>query len=444
MEHIVNTIRKNNLLKKGDVVAVACSGGADSMALLHNLKCLENEFDIEVIAVTVNHQIRENGESDATFVQNYCEQNNIRCYKFKVDVPKMAQAKAISLETAGREARYGIFDALVQKGIANKVALAHHLDDQAETILLHLFRGAGLSGVKGMDYQKDNTYIRPMLETSKAQILEYINQNNIPYVQDETNFDSVYTRNYLRNEIMPLILKKWPNVINALNNFSKSAGEDDDYILNNLNDHALLIENKVAKIPLSYFHYSEAVISRIIFKAIHGIGIGEDIERKHVEAIKDLARNHENGKKIDLPLGITVFKEYEYVTITNKKRPEVKLYAELKCGEVKVPYFGKLVIKRVKDFVKKDGVLYIDYKKVPRDAVWRFRQKGDIFEKFGGGTKKLKDYLIDKKVPQRERNYIPVLASGNEILAVAGMEISEKVKIDGNVTTALKVEVNKG
>lgn len=443
MDHILNTIKEKNLLKKGDIVAVACSGGSDSMALLHNLKSLENEFDVEIIAVTVNHLIRENGESDAQFVQNYCEQNGIRCYKFKVDVPKMAKAKAISLETAGREARYGVFDALVQKGIANKIALAHHLDDQAETILLHLFRGAGLSGVKGMDYQKDNTYIRPMLETSKKEILEYIQANNIPYVQDETNDESFYTRNYLRNEIMPRILKRWPNAINALNNFSKSAGEDDDYIVNNLNDHALLIEDKIAKIPLSYFHYEEAVISRIIFKAIHGIGIGEDIERKHIDLIKDLARNCDNGKKIDLPLGITAYKEYEYLTITNKRKPKVNFYAELKCGEVNVPYFGKLVIKRVKDFTPKQNVLYIDYKKVPRDAVWRLRQNGDVFEKFGGGTKKLKDYLIDKKIPQRERNYIPVLASGNEILAIAGLEISNKVKIDSDVTTALKIEVVK-
>lgn len=443
MEHIINTIKNNNLLKSGDIVAVACSGGSDSMALLHNLKSLESEFDIEVIAVTVNHLIRENGESDANFVLNYCEKMGIRCYKFKVDVPKMAQAKAMSLETAGREARYAIFDSLVQKGIANKIALAHHLDDQAETILLHLFRGAGLSGMKGMDYQKDNIYIRPMLETSKKEILEYIKQNEIPYVVDETNAESTYTRNYLRNEVMPLILKKWPNVVNSLINFSKSAGEDDDYIQTHLNDDALLIENKVAKIPLSYFNYDNAVISRIIFKALHGIGIGEDIERKHVEAIKSLVKNSENGKKIDLPLGVGAYKEYEYLTLTNKRRPKVKLYAELKCGEIDVPYFGKIITKRVKDFVPKPNVLYVDYKKVPRDAVWRFRQNGDIFEKFGGGSKKLKDFLIDKKVPQRERDYIPVLASGNEILVVAGIEISNKVRVDGDVSSALKIEVVK-
>lgn len=443
MEHILNTIKENKLVKRGDIVAVACSGGSDSMALLHMLKGLEDELDIEVIAVHVNHSIRDNAERDASFVMNYCKENKIRAYKFKVDVPKLAKAKAISLESAGREARYGIFDALIQKGVADKIALAHHSSDQAETILLHLFRGAGLSGVKGMDYQKGDTYIRPMLSTAKREILEYLNYNDIPYVEDETNAESTYTRNFLRNEIFPLLVKKWPNVVEALVNFSKSAGEDDDYIQKNLNDYALLIEDKIAKVPLSYFFYDESVINRILFKAIHGIGIGEDIERKHIDALKNLARNSENGKKIDLPFGITAYKEYEYLTITNKKKEVVKFGAELKSGEVDVPGYGKIVVKRVKDFIPKPNVLYIDYKKVPRDAIWRFRQNGDVFEKFGGGTKKLKSYLIDKKIPQRERTNIPVLASGKEVLVIAGVEISDKVKIDDDIKTALKIEVVK-
>ena len=443
MDHILQTIKENNLVKSGDVVAVACSGGSDSMALLHKLKTLEKELDIEVIAVTVNHLIRESAENDVKLVQDFCKRQGIRCYKFKVDVPKLAKIKALSLETAGREARYGVFDSLVQKGIADKIALAHHLNDQAETILLHLFRGAGLSGVRGMDYQKGNTYIRPMLSTPKEDVYEYLKQNNIEYIDDETNNESFYTRNYLRNEVFPVLFKKWPNLVNTLVAFSKSATEDDEYIHKNLNDYALLIEDKLAKIPLSYFGYDESVINRIIFKALHGIGIGVDIERKHIELIKDLARNYDNGKKIDLPLGVVAYKEYDYLTLTNKKKENVKLYAEFKCGEINVPSYGKIITKRVKDFSPKENVLYIDYKKLPRDAVWRFRHTGDVFEKFGGGTKKLKDYLIDKKIPARERNYIPVLASGNEVYVIAGVEISDKVKIDDDVKTAIKIEVIK-
>ena len=429
MEHILQIIKENSLVKKGDILGVACSGGSDSVALLHKLNELKHELHIDILAITIDHSIRENSARDAEFVEDLCSQLGIRCCKFKVDVLQLAKKKAISVESAAREARFGVFDALIKKGVVTKIALAHHLQDQAETILLHLFRGAGLSGLKGMDFVRDSHYIRPLLNTSKAEVLSYIKQNDLSYVEDETNSDSTYTRNFLRNEIFPLLIKKWPNVTNALINFSKSAVEDDDYINKNLNDHALLIEGRVAKIPLSYFSYDRALISRIIFKALHGIGITVDIERKHIEAIIDLSAC-ENGKKINLPLGVTAHKEYEYLTLTCKKTKKINFCAEFKLGEVEVPHFGKVVVKRVKDFSFKPNVIYVDSKKLPRDAVWRFRKEGDIIEKFGGGTKKLKSYLIDKKIPQRERDFLPVLASGNEVFAIAGLEISDKVKLD--------------
>lgn len=443
MERVLSTIIQENLIAPNDVVAVACSGGIDSMALLHKLNSVKSELNCQIIAVTVDHSIRQNGENDAQFVEDYCTKNHIKCYKFKVDVPKIAKQKQLSLESAGRQARYGIFDALIQKGVATKIALAHHMQDQAETILLHLFRGAGLSGLRGMDYQKNNQYIRPLLNTSKNSIIEYVNVNNIPYVIDETNAESEYTRNYLRNEIFPLLTKKWPNIISQLINFSKSVIEDDNYINKNLNDGAVIIDDKMAKIPLSYFLYDDSIINRIIFKTLHGIGINVDIERKHIDAIKELAKNSENGKKINLPLGVTAHKEYDYITLTCKKVELPEFFEEFKCGTINVPYFGKIITKRVNEFPQKQGVLYIDVKKLPKGAVWRYRKDGDIIEKFGGGTKKLKSYLIDKKIPKRERDYLPVLAFGNEVYAIAGMEISNKVKLDLDTKSAIKIEVNK-
>lgn len=442
MENILKVIKENNLISPHMTIGVACSGGSDSMALLHKLWVLRNELQIDVVAITIDHSIRENSASDVEFVDDFCSQNNIRCYKFKVDVPHLAKQKAISLESAGREARYGIFDALIAKGVVDKIALAHHLQDQAETLLMHLFRGAGLSGLKGMEYENNSKYIRPLLNTSKQSVLDYIKQNSIPYVTDETNLENTYARNYLRNEIMPLIIKKWPNAVTALNNFSKLASEDDEYIYNHLNDDALIIDDKIAQIPLTYFNYEKAVIVRIIFKALHGIGINIDIERKHIDAIIELSKG-ENGKRINLPFGVTAHKEYEYITLVCKKVQKANFFAELKCGEVDVPNYGKIIVKRVKDFDYKPNVIYIDLKKVPKGAMWRYRKDGDIIEKFGGGTKKLKSFLIDKKVPSRERDFIPVLAYGNEVFAVAGLEISDKVKLDENVKSALKVEVIK-
>ena len=305
---------------------------------------------------------------------------------------------------------------------------------------MHLFRGAGIAGAKGMSAISDKVYVRPFLNTTKDEILQYLAENHLDYCEDETNEDISYNRNFVRNVLMKEIKSRWPNVEQALVNFAKSVKDDDEYINKQIYAEAIITEDKVVKIPTSYFLYDKALVSRIIFRAVKSIGINQDIERKHIEAISELALKGDNGKRLFLPFEAIAIKEYDYLTIYNRHKEEVKFEQELKCGEFDVPNFGKLVVKRVKDFSILPGQLLIDYRKVPKDAVWRFRQDGDVFTKFGGGTKKLKSFMIDKKIPVRLRDYIPVLASGNEIFAIAGVEISDKVKVE-NVPTAYLIEV---
>lgn len=435
-----NFIFENKLFKSGEIIGVGCSGGSDSLALLHYLANNQEKFDIEVVAIHVDHEIRENSYIDADFVKEKAREWGIRFYKFRVDAPKIAKEKGISLESAAREARYGVFKTLLKKGLIDKIALAHHISDQAETILMHLFRGAGIAGAKGMSAISDKVYVRPFLNTTKDEILQYLAENHLDYCEDETNEDISYNRNFVRNVLMKEIKSRWPNVEQALVNFAKSVKDDDEYINKQIYAEAIITEDKVVKIPTSYFLYDKALVSRIIFRAVKSIGINQDIERKHIEAISDLALKGDNGKRLFLPFEAIAIKEYDYLTIYNRHKEEVKFEQELKCGEFDVPNFGKLVVKRVKDFSILPGQLLIDYRKVPKDAVWRFRQDGDIFTKFGGGTKKLKSFMIDKKIPVRLRDYIPVLASGNEIFAIAGVEISDKVKVE-NVPTAYLIEV---
>lgn len=435
-----NFIFENKLFKSGEIIGVGCSGGSDSLALLHYLANNQEKFDIEVVAIHVDHEIRENSYIDADFVKEKAREWGIRFYKFRVDAPKIAKEKGISLESAAREARYGVFKTLLKKGLIDKIALAHHISDQAETILMHLFRGAGIAGAKGMNAISDKVYVRPFLNTTKDEILQYLAENHLDYCEDETNEDISYNRNFVRNVLMKEIKSRWPNVEQALVNFAKSVKDDDEYINKQIYAEAIITEDKVVKIPTSYFLYDKALVSRIIFRAVKSIGINQDIERKHIEAISELALKGDNGKRLFLPFEAIAIKEYDYLTIYNRHKEEVKFEQELKCGEFDVPNFGKLVVKRVKDFSILPGQLLIDYRKVPKDAVWRFRQDGDVFTKFGGGTKKLKSFMIDKKIPVRLRDYIPVLASGNEIFAIVGVEISDKVKVE-NVPTAYLIEV---
>ena len=435
-------ITKNKLFKRGEIIGVGCSGGSDSIALLHYLAKNQEKFDIEVVAIHVDHEIRENSYMDADFVKEKAKELGVRYYKFRVDAPKIARERGLSLETAARDARYGVFKSLVQKGLVDKIALAHHMSDQAETILMHIFRGSGVAGARGMTAISDRIYVRPFLNTSKEDIYQYLDENHLDYVDDYTNDDITYNRNFVRNVIMKNILSRWPNAVQAIVNFGQAVKEDDDYINKQIYADAIIAEDKLVRIPISYFLYDNAIVIRTIFRAVKSIGITQDIEKRHIDAIKNLALNGENGKKISLPFEAVAVKEYDYLTIYNRHEEKATFEAPFKCGEFDLPNGQKLVVKRVKEFATNEGQLVLDYRKVPKDAVWRFRQEGDIFTKFGGGSKKLKSYLIDKKIPSRLRDSIPVLASGNEIYAIAGVEISDKVKVD-DVPTAYLVEIKK-
>ena len=192
----------------------------------------------------------------------------------------------------------------------------------------------------------------------------------------------------------------------------------------------------VVKIPVNYFSYPVAVINRILRKAFRGIGVVADIERKHLKIINQLALEAENGSRITLPNRISVIKEYNYVTMTNKNfTPEPRTW-KLERGKIDIPNFGVIEMQVTRKLDIGEFSHLIDYNKVPKNAVWRYRKDGDVFEKFGGGTKSLSDFLIDEKIPARLRTYLPVLASGNEILVVAGVEISNKVKVDEETKTA--------
>lgn len=436
-ENARQLIKDYKMIEDGDIIGVATSGGTDSMALLCFLNDLSQELDFEVMAVHVDHGIREESREDAEFVLSFCKERGIRAYKFKVDALKVAKEKSLSTEMGAREARYGVFDALLRKGVVSKIAIAHHKTDQAETILMHMFRGSGTAGMKGMEPIRD-LYIRPFLTTDKEEILEYLKQNNIPNVEDETNLDDTYQRNFVRNKIMPQILKLWPNAINSILALSSDCVEDEEYIDSQLSFDALFHDDKVVKIPNSYFLYPNALVSRMIFNALKMIGVKKDIERKHIELIKKLALKGENGKKLDLPMEVTVFKEYDYTTLTNKFKERKKLCLDFKCGQFTIEEVGKIVIKKIdpSTFEKTENNLLIDMKKVPKGAVWRFREDGDMFEKFGGGTKKLKSYLADKKIPQRLRNTLPVLAKDGWVYAIAGVEIAESVRVDQNTKSA--------
>lgn len=420
------------LVKPGEIIGVACSGGRDSISLLHYLNSVREDLDIEVVCININHSIRETSDRDSRFVAEFCQENRIRCYKFVIDSYNLARTRHLTLEQGAREGRYEMFRALIKKGIVDKIALGHHISDQAETVLMHILRGSGLSGASGMAMSSEGIFIRPMLNIPRKAIDEYITENGLSYVEDETNADSTYTRNFIRNEILPRLEEKYPNCQENLANFGNICRKDDEYIESLVTLDAVVVnkEQKIVKLPRNYFVYPEPIINRMIRRAFNEIDIYADIESKHINMIKALAQMGENGSKISLPNKIFAVCEYDYITIY-KKVPKTNSQAwAFKSGKIKIDGLGTLVIKRTTDPSIKEGSLKFDAEKLPKGVMWRFRKDGDVFEKFGGGTKKLKSYLANKKVPLRLRDNIPLLANENEVFLIAGVEISEKIKID--------------
>ncbi len=440
---VIEFIKLNKLIQPGETIGVAVSGGVDSMSLLHFLHSNKETLDCNVVAITIDHMLRgESSLGDAMFVKNWCKENGVYCHKYSVDAGKIATERRIGIEQAAREARYGVFERLLKENAIDKIAIAHHISDQAETILMHLLRGAGLNGACGMEAMRDDKYIRPFLNTSKDDIVRYASMNYIEYVEDETNVETKYNRNFLRNVIMPQIKQRWEGVEQNLINFADSCREDNDFILSYVGHGGTIREKNFVKIPLVYFHYHPSVINRIVFESLDDLNTAKNIERKHIELVKDLALN-DNGKKINLPNGIIVQKEYDYITLFRNEKEVIAQIYPFKSGSLNFANIVEIKVKRTKDLSLKENALLMDLNKVPKNAVWRTRKNGDKFTKFGGGTKPLRSFFIDKKIPNRVRDLIPVLAVDDEIYCVAGIEISDKVKITKDTVWAYVVTKNE-
>ena len=444
LDEVIDFIVDNNLIAKKDKIGVAVSGGVDSMSLLHFLHELGGKTGFEVVALHVDHKIRKSSKNDAKLVGDFCAKNEIPYQCFRVDVPAYAAQTKIGLEQAGRIQRYQCFEKAIKKYDLTKIALGHHAGDQAETILLHIFRGSGAGGATGMDARR-GIYIRPFLESEKKDLISYAFRNGIKYIYDETNDDNSLARNFLRNQVIPSLQNEWRNVEKNIADFGKLCRADNEYLNSLIDTNSLVIEPDVVKIPINLFAYPEPIMGRIVLYAFERLGERENIEKKHVTLLATLAQM-QNGAKVDLPNGLYAAKEYEFISIVRRNTGTAQNQVfPFKKGKTAIPEFGTIIVDKSvfhRQLLAK-GLLLIDVDKLPRKAKWRFRKDGDMFTKFGGGTKQLSAYLIDKKVPVRQRAKVPVLALGNEIYAVAGHDISDKVKADDKTTEVYMLEFTK-
>lgn len=412
-----------SLLKKGDVVAVALSGGKDSMCLLHALKALETKFEITVKAVHVDHSIRgEDSLSDARFVTDYCAKNNIELKVFTVDAITFSKENSLTLEQGARVLRYRIFDEILLSGFATKIATAHHKTDSFETVLFNLFRGTSLKGVAGIPSENDHV-IRPILALSQKELDFYAEKNGVPFVFDKTNDDLTYTRNFIRKELTPKIKNRFPEAEDAVFRFSQTAKEEDEF-LDSLAEKYLTGRHGGYLIP---FSIEPVLFKRAVIIALKRLGVDKDYTQQTLSAVLNL-KDLQSGSMATLLKGAAAIKEYDsaFITLINPN-PDAPSYP-FNLGLFS--FFDKTAS------IDDNGEgLKFDFDKIPKSAVIRTRRDGDIFTKFGGATKKLKEFFIDKKIPMITRDKIPLIADGNRVYLVFGVEISDQVKITAETKT---------
>ena len=388
LDIIKKTLREYNLLNNGDSVLVGLSGGADSVCLTHALWSLKDEFDIKLYTAHINHGIRgEEAKRDEVFAENFSKKLGIECFVLNADIPQIAKDTNVSEETAGRNVRYNFFNKLCEKYDINKVATAHNRNDNAETLLMNFMRGSTTNGLCGIPYVRGNI-IRPILNVSRDEIEKYCSDNGLEYMTDSTNLTEDYTRNKIRHTLLPYIQKEF----NA--SFIKTVTEN-----------ACLIKDDSDYLD----------------------GIAEDFYKKHIRNcavnIEDLNNTDIAIKKtcfkINLPYGIVAKNEYGKIILEHKKEETQPFEVSINIGEtVFISELDKKISVSETDMRNKDGAIYLSCDKTDKIIV-RNRRNGDKFQPMGmNGTKKLKEYFIDKKIPKDKRNSVPIIEINGEIAAV--------------------------
>ena len=434
-------------VEPGMTVLVAVSGGPDSMALLHATRILASRFGFSICAGHVEHGIRERSREDADFVRERCEQAGVSFRMRSVDAPGYAQEKKLSLEDAARRLRYDALFAMAKEAGAARIALAHHMDDQAETVLMHLFRGSALGGFCGMRPLREDGVIRPMLSVRREEVLVYCRENGIEYRIDETNADARYLRNALRLHILPQIERAFPGAVESIARTAALVQDEEDFLRACADRAAGESADACGALNAASVRRLPAALARRVARAWLGDnGDAKRIEARHVEALLGLCAA-ETGAALDVPGGRA---RNNYGRIAWEGVPEAPAAFERELAVPGVTRCGKASVRAtVLDAVPDDLTNhpatydYFDFDAFPRHAVLRTRRPGDRFRPLGMcGSRTLREYFIDRKVPRAVRDRTPLCAEGDRIVWVAGMGVGDAVRVRQETTKrVLKLEI---
>lgn len=487
LKTIKNYMNENNMITKGDRIVLGVSGGADSVCLFHVFLQLMPFFNLSLFVVHVNHGIRgEEAEEDEAFVKELCENAKVPFWCVKADIPAIAKMEGITEEEAGRKVRYEAFYKCVEKNKCNKIAIAHNKNDNAETMLFHLFRGSGVKGLTGISPKRD-VIIRPLLCVTRKEIETYLEQQNISFRTDRTNLTQDYSRNKIRHRILTFAQEEIN--IKAIEHMAHTANQlrlMENYLEKNVDlaYNRLVICNKdnsfrmkVKELQQEDLIMQQGIIRKVFYQLANQL---KDIDAVHIDLVLELLTK-EVGKRLHLPYGIQAEKGYEYITMSvnhsrQDKKDSNKTSAKEEIagfehvlnipGDTYIPEinhsFRTRIIKYKKNLIiPQDGYTkWFDYDKINNTVLIRSRNSGDYIQIDSKGNnsresnallsnspwsrKKIKSLFIDEKIPREERDLVPLVADGSHIMWVVGNRISEAYKINEDTKAILEISLNGG
>jgi tRNA(Ile)-lysidine synthase len=455
LEKVKRTIHEHSLVAAGDAVLVALSGGPDSVALLHILSRLRKRMKVTLAALYVNHQIRPRAaKQEEGFCQKLCDKLGVTLTIERADIPALARKQKKGLEETARDFRYALFENQARLGGYGKIALGHHIDDRVETILFRILRGTGRTGLRGMPIKRGKI-IRPLYHVTKEEIYVYLKRHRLPFCIDQSNTSCDFARNYIRNKLLVDIRKRLnPAVDAALLNLSEITAEEESF----LQQFVSRVREKISGITVggkieldlrSFSKYDRWLRRRLLRHCLtETSGKVSAFDKAVVDRLDKLCLT--TGKAVSLPDHVQAVRVSDKLIIYRKGSHS--FYKELKPGQItRLP--GLRLNLRCKEVNNSKGAFNIkrrskqvrvDREKLSFPLFVRHIMPGDRFTPLGvKGTKKVGDYLTDRKVAPVFRDEIPVVCDQEGIVWLVGFEIADRVKIDSSTGRVIEIEVSE-
>lgn len=420
-ERVASRNKKESLVENGDRIVVGFSGGPDSVFLVEMLLKLREKIDFDIVLVHINHLLRgEEAQRDEDFSINYGKSKGLKVFARKINITSLGKEKGLSLEEAGREARYSFYKEVLEKNNGNKIALAHNKDDQIETFMFRLTRGTGLSGLEGIATKRDR-YIRPISEIYKSEIVNYLDENNISYCIDSTNLENEFTRNSIRIDLIPFIEKRYnPKFKDKI--FS---------LIEEIRDINIFIEKEIEQFSYnetinieSILKFPKSIRGKILSKYLYKYGL--EVNRKKISLIESIL---EKGGSQEISLDSQYILKKEYNILKIQKINLIKNNIEEVTFTIpnKIKYGDYIIEAEYVERGEQNKNCFYTNLKLGDTLIVRGRKDGDKIIPTGmKGEKKLKEIFINEKIGKEKRDSIPLIVHNGNIVWIAGVRGNEK------------------